>query len=173
MLRTIAAVAMLAPALQASAAGGATAVGACAVPALRLAPGFSGAAALQFTQTLIFRNSGSRSCTLAGWPLVRLRISGRWTAPAVRVVQGGLHARPYGRVTLRPGGRASFDLYGADWDTLRDRACPRSKEARIVPPGVSAPLAVRLRLPVCGRLEVSPVVRGPSDRRAWSFVWKG
>jgi hypothetical protein len=169
VLRGLAATAAAALAATAAAAHGGAAPR-CRPGDLRLTPTFYGEAVQQFVQTLTFRNTGA-ACTLAGWPAVRLRVGGRWSAPARRVVQGDPKARPFAPVTLRPGARASFDVYGADWDALTDRACPRSTAASVAAPGAAAALVVRLAVPACGSLFVAPVIAGASDHRAWSVVW--
>jgi len=87
-------------------------------------------------------------------------------------VQGPLEARPFESVILRPGGAASFDVYGADWDFRQNRSCPLATAAFVTPAGGSAALRVRARIPNCpGGFEIAPVIAGRTDRQSWSFVW--
>jgi Protein of unknown function (DUF4232) len=153
-------------------AGGSQTVPRCRVSELQLQPGAYGEAALQFTQTLTFVNRSRSSCRLAGWPSVNALGRAR-AAKTLRVVQGAPGRRPYSRVLLTPSGAASFDLYGADWDTSANRPCPRTSTLGVAPPGVHAALRVRLHVPDCGRFYVAPLIPGRRDRAAWSVVWRG
>ena len=157
-----------------SASAGGDALVRCGTARLRLAAGAYGEAAQQFTQTLTFTNTSSRKCELAGWPRVRVKDERRQIAAVtvVRVVQGPPGARPFRRVVLRPGGFASFDLYGADWDASANRPCRTTSALLVGPPGRRPALEVDLRLPNCGRLFVAPLISGRRDRDMWSRVWK-
>jgi hypothetical protein len=121
-------------------------------------------AAGSFIQTFTFTNVSRRVCSLTGWPRIGL--------PSRRVRQGAPPTPAYRTVVLRPRGAASFDVYGADWDHVRDRACPRTSTLRVAPPGVRSRLAVTVRMPNCGRFDVAPVIAGKTDREAWSVVWR-
>jgi hypothetical protein len=75
-------------------------------------------------------------------------------------------------VLLRARGAASFNVYGADWDFLRNRSCPMTTAALVTLPGGGAALRVRARIPSCpGGFEIAPVIAGRTDRQSWSFVW--
>ena len=145
----------------------------CRTKQLHLTAGAYGEAAQQFIQTLTFTNESSRRCQLQGWPAVTVRgRSGRLVVKTRRVVQGPPSARPYECVVLRALGAASFDVYGADWNALANRQCPKTSALVVTPPGASRTLEVRVRLPSCGVLLVAPLVAGIRDGDAWSTVWK-
>lgn len=130
---------------------------ACTPPQLHLVSHFQGAAAGQFLRTFTFVNVSQRVCTLYGWPrLVDI--------PYRRVVQG----KPVVRVVVRPGGAASFDVYGADYDMLANKPCPETSVVRVVPPGARTATAVRARMPNCRGHYVSPLVAGRTDHYSWS-----
>jgi Protein of unknown function (DUF4232) len=162
--------------LCASAAGGAVGGGLprCHSNQLRLAKGTYGEAALQFRQTLTLRNVSSRACELGGWPNVRVKDE-RLRVVAVRtvrVVQGSPNAPPFRVVTLRPGGAASFNVYGPDWNAAANRECRKTSAILVRPPGARATLDVRVRIPSCGPFYIAPLIAGRRDRNSWSFVWK-
>jgi hypothetical protein len=144
----------------------------CQSRRLHLRASFYGEAGGQFIQTFTFTNAGAMPCRLAGWPTLRLRNpSGQATAVrSIRVVQNRPSSRPFEPVILQPGGAASFDVFGADWNVSANRACPNTHALSIALPGVAA-LAIRVALPHCGPFSIAPVVAGKTDRDAWSAVW--
>ena len=141
---------------------------------LRLAASFYGEAGGQFIQTFTFTNVSRRVCRMEGWPSLEIEVASHRPVPVRtrRVVQGPLRARPFARVLLRVRGAASFDVYGADWDFLRNRSCPLATAALVTPSGGRAALRVGVRIPNCpGGFYIAPVIAGPTDRQSWSFVW--
>jgi len=147
----------------------------CRPSQVRLAASFYGVATGQFLQTFTFTNTSGRVCRIAGWPSLEIEVGYRRPVPVRtrRVVQGRLRARPFSSVLLRARGSASFDVYGADWDFVRNRSCPLATAALVTLPGSGAPIRVRVRIPNCrGGFGVAPVVAGRTDRRSWSFVWQ-
>lgn len=86
----------------------------------------------------------------------------------MRVRQNTPPGRPWTVVVLKPRRKASFDLYGADYDPAHNRACPQIRAALITPPATTGQLRIAVRLPDCGTLLIAPVIAGPSDRQAWS-----
>jgi hypothetical protein len=147
-------------------------VGICRASQLHLRPSLYGEAALQFIQTFTATNEGSAACSLTGWPTLRLKSpSGKVRAArSIRVVQGSPSSQPFRAVVLRPGEAASFDVFGADWNAIANRACPKTHTLLVALPG-AAPLPVRVALPYCSAFYVAPVVAGKADRDAWSSVW--
>jgi Protein of unknown function (DUF4232) len=139
----------------------------CSPARLRLAATFYGEAGGQFVQTLTFTNVGTHTCRLAGWP--------RLEGPAARrVVQGNPAARPFRSVLVRPRGAASFDVFGADWDVLRNQACPTLARLTVALPSGARTWRVAVRLPRCpAGFLVAPLVAGRTDRASWSVVWHG
>lgn len=144
----------------------------CQSRRLHLRASFYGEAGGQFIQTFTFTNAAAMPCRLAGWPTLRLRNpSGQATAArSIRVVQNRPSSQPFEPVILEPGGAASFDVFGADWNVLANRACPNTHALSIALPG-AASLTVTVALPHCGPFSISPVVAGKTDRDAWSAVW--
>ena len=134
----------------------------CTAAQLRVQPTSYGEAGGQFVQTFTLTNVGANACRLAGWPALR--------APSIRVVQGDPSAKPFHTVVVQPGGVAAFDLFGADYDALANRACPKTHALLIAAPG-AAPSRVQVALPFCGPFYVTPVIAGNTDRNAWSEVW--
>jgi hypothetical protein len=123
---------------------------------------------------LTFVSESSRRCRLGGWPRLKVRTELGRLVPArtLRVVQGPPGAPPFRRVVLRPGGAASFDVYGADWNAAANRPCPKTAALVVTPPGDQVALEIRVRLPNCGEFLIAPLIPGRRDRDAWSRVWK-
>lgn len=147
----------------------------CHSAQLRLVASFYGEAGGQFVQTLTFANVSQVSCDLAGWPSVKpsLGTGAATYVRTTRVVQGSPKARPYRTVILQArGGRASFDLFGSDFNFTADRPCPKTTALLVTPPRAS-PIRVRVVVPNCGSFDVAPVVAGKNDRNSWSVVWHG
>ena len=124
----------------------ATGVPICQSQHLRLRASFYGEAGGQFVQTFTATSAGTTRCRLEGWPTLRLRnASGRTeAAPSIRVVQGRPSSQPFGTVTLQPGGAASFDVFGADFNAVANRACPKTHALLVALP---ASRRYRSRLP--------------------------
>ena len=154
------------------AASGAPSAPTCVASQLRLRPTLYGEAGGQFIQTFTLTNAGENACRLAGWPVLRsVDVSGHTEpAPSIRVVQGKPAAKPFDTLVVRPGKVAAFDIFGADYDALANRACPKTRALLLGAPGVP-PSRVRVVVPFCGPFYVAPVVAGSIDRDAWSVVW--
>lgn len=157
-------------------AAGAAPERAAACPAAHLsvsAHGY-GVAGGQFDQTFTFTNRSDATCRLTGWPAVAvLDAAGQPRSVRTERVRQDTPPQPASSiVTLKPHGTASFDVYGADWDALHNRACPYTSAVAVTPPGSVAHLTVRVHFPVCttSKLLVSPLIAGSSDRQAWSTV---
>jgi peptidoglycan hydrolase-like protein with peptidoglycan-binding domain len=116
-----------------------------------------------------FTNRSRGACELRGWPSIAVEAPGRpaWSAFARRVVQSS--KRP-ARVRLEPGGAASFDVFGADWDAAANRPCPEASTLSVELPGDHMVLRIAVRIPDCGLFEIAPLVPGRRDRDAWSLV---
>ena len=136
----------------------------CRSRQLHLTAGFQGAALGSFLQTFTFVNASRRQCQLKGWPTLE-------PGKVRRVVQDPPPAPAYHTVLLAPGGAASFDVYGADWDHAADRACPQTAAVRVAPPGDRSTLSVRVKMPNCGLFYIAPLILGRTDHRSWSVVW--
>lgn len=144
----------------------------CRASQLHLRPSTYGEASLQFIQTFTATNEGSGACSLTGWPTLQLKSpSGKvGAARSIRVVQGNPSSQPFRAVVLRPGETASFDVFGADWNAVANRACPKTHTVLVVLPG-AAPLPASVALPYCSVFYVAPLIAGKTDGDAWSSVW--
>lgn len=148
----------------------------CRTAQLRVRGHFLGEAMGRFTETLTFVNRVAGTCRLAGWPSVLL--SGRSETAIrgslIRVIQGSPTNHPFRPVTIRPGGTASFDVYGPDYNAAKNRACPTAHVLLVKPPGDSLALRVGVKIPACRpvTLWVAPLIAGSSDRGAWVVVWR-
>jgi hypothetical protein len=143
----------------------------CQSAQLRLSTGFYGEAGGEYTQTLSFSNVSRPACQLSGWPsLQAVNASGRrQQTKTVRVRQSSPPQPAWSTVILRPGGSASFDVYGEDWDAPSDRACPKTSAVAVVPPHAISSLSVPVRIPDCGAtFWIAPIIGGTSDRQQWS-----
>jgi hypothetical protein len=128
---------------------------------LSLAPpssnGALGSVGLRFT----FRNTSATACHLFGFPGIRLLSHGR--ALPTTVIRGTSNVVPFepeNRVTLAPGGRASFFAGYSDVPTGSQR-CPASTGANVWAPNDFHSIHVRFPAQACGgRVTVSPVVPG-------------
>jgi hypothetical protein len=131
-----------------------------------------GEADQMFTVTFTFTNASKRTCDLTGWPTVRLQARSGEPLPlkTERVIQG-LSLASVHPVVVPPQGAASFDIYGADFNTVADRACPSQTSVILVTPPDNRPaLQAFMRVPDCGRFLVAPIIKGRSDRASWSKI---
>jgi hypothetical protein len=128
---------------------------------LSLAPpssnGAAGSVGLRFT----FTNTSATACHLFGFPGMRLLSHGR--ALPTTVIRGTSNVVPFepeNRVTLAPGGRASFFAGYSDVPT-GSQSCPTSTGANVWAPNDFRSIHVRFPAQACGgRITVSPVVPG-------------
>jgi hypothetical protein len=128
---------------------------------LSLAPpssnGAAGSVGLRFT----FTNTSATACHLFGFPGMRLLSHGR--ALPTTVIRGTSNVVPFepeNRVTLAPGGRASFFAGYSDVPT-GSQSCPTSTGANVWAPNDFRSIHVRFAAQACGgRITVSPVVPG-------------
>lgn len=126
----------------------------------------------QLIQTLTFTNRSGSPCQLGGWPgFQAVDAAGEPQAVPNKLVRQNAAPQPiWTAVDLTPGSRASFDVYGGDYNPVQQHACPTTSGAVIELPGSTSKLRVSLRIPDCGTFYVAPVVPGASDRKAWSQV---
>ncbi len=129
----------------------------------------------QFVETFTVTNVSSTDCSLGGWPSLQAVVAGQAeTVKTVRVRQGGPGAKTWSMLTLQPGGTASFDIYGADWDVVKNRSCPTTTSGFLVTlPGEPTAVSVTAPEPDCGSFYVAPLIAGSADHQAWSSVVPG
>jgi photosystem II stability/assembly factor-like uncharacterized protein len=143
----------------------------CQVPQLALTAGSFGEASGEFIQTLTFTNVSSVTCQLGGWPGFQVAdAAGHLVPTQTQRVRQGLSPPLWTRVVLIPRQTASFDIFGADFDSVHQHVCPMTSGASITPPDTTATLSVPIHIPDCGRFQVAPVISGSSDRDSWSSV---
>lgn len=130
------------------------------------------AAAGEFRETVTFTNVSQSACQLSGWPRLQAVVNGVVeSTPMTLVRQNAPPSKPSSPVRLAPRTTASFNIYGADWDAVRNKACPKSTTGLLVsPPGASTSIFVTVDEPECGGFDISPVISGSTDRQSWSSV---
>ena len=111
---------------------------------------------------LILKNTGTRTCAVAGYPGVSLLdASGNQIGtPATR--ETGF---PEAAVTLAPGAQASTALHTANEGIAPGSCLPPSTKVRVFPPNELDALEIAGKVTVCGNLfSVSPLVAGTTGR---------
>jgi hypothetical protein len=145
---------------------GGTALGSfprCRSDQLRLtAPKMWGAAAGSLIEQFTLTNDSRTTCFVSGWPVVRpLDRAGH---PIPTELQRWVYAErghaPFRRVGLHPGAAATFPVVGEDWNHVADRACPNARAVQVAPPGGGGWLSAALKIPVCERWMIGPLVPG-------------
>lgn len=152
----------------AGARGGAEPVAASRLPRCRSGqlglsvPPTWGAAAGSLYEPATLTNTSGTSCTVAGWPAVRrLDRAGRAIPVDVqRWVYVERGPAPFRTVRLAPGGAATFQIFGQDWNHAVDRACRQAQRLQVEPRGGGGWLFVPVDLPACRRWDVGPLVPG-------------
>ena len=144
----------------------------CRSSGLALTAGHYGEAGGQFIQTFTFTNITPTRCRLGGWPGFQLAdASGHLARTETRRVrQNAPPAAAWRPVVLAPHGAASFDVFGADFDVVRNVSCPKTYAAAILAPNDTSRMSVRVQIPECGAFYIAPLIAGRTDRAAWSFV---
>jgi Protein of unknown function (DUF4232) len=135
----------------------------CRSDQLRLtAPKMWGAAAGSLIDDLTLTNASHASCSVAGWPAVR--VLDRRGRPIPAAIQRWFYKQrapaPFRVVRLRPGASATFPVVGQDWNHAADRACPDARTVRVEPPNGGGWLSIARKIPACGRWDVGPLVPG-------------
>jgi hypothetical protein len=136
----------------------------CRSDRLRLVPfkGLWGAAAgtVYAPQTLV--NVSASTCAVGGWPAVR-RLDRAGAVIPLRVSRWVYKQRgpaPFRMVPLRPGGAATFDIFGGDMNHVTGGFCPNARTIEVKPSGAGAWLSLRHEIPACAGWGVGPLVPG-------------
>ena len=142
----------------------------CENSQLAMTPGPTGAATTHYEQVVLIRNTSHATCSLRGFPGItftndngdELRTRDTWTLTSFT-----WELAYYQTLRLNPGDTVSFALGGPDYDTEHQRPCPSAAGVKVIPPGGSDQLLVKLAWPYCekGRVDVSPVVPGVEGPR--------
>ncbi|HEX2702039.1 MAG TPA: DUF4232 domain-containing protein [Solirubrobacteraceae bacterium] len=143
----------------------------CFASQLTVAPGPGSGAAGSVGQVVHFTNHSHSSCTLSGYP--GMQMLGSAGKPLATEVHRGssvtVPALAVRLVTLRPAGKASFNLGYADATGYGNERCPTSTRVEITAPNDYKPLTIVWRIQPyggdiphleCGEITVSPVFAG-------------
>jgi uncharacterized protein DUF4232 len=100
------------------------------------------------------RNTSNATCTLSGWPKLRLVMSGgarvtRRPHDLIAFAYSVKHPPPAPRIRLGPGGSAQWYFQAADGTGLH-HACRTAEKLLVVPPAEHQSLALAVRVPFCG-----------------------
>jgi hypothetical protein len=136
----------------------------CAPAQLSLAAEPTQGAAGHYEETLVFTDVGSTPCGLFGYPGVAFLSAQGRPLPTEPNHHGNVMIAnvPPRRVTLRPGGKASFGVSGSNFQAQSGGSCPSAAGLAVIPPNDTTALTVHTTLPYCGhgQVTVSPVVVG-------------
>jgi hypothetical protein len=130
--------------------------------------------------TILFRNTGTVSCVLEGYPGVALLDqAGRQAAQATRTPTGYLgglldNTSTPPILTVAPGATASALLESTDVPTGNATSCPSYQSFLVTPPNLRVSVTLRLpshgadalsALPGCSPPQIHPVVAGSTGRQ--------
>ena len=144
----------------------------CRVDQLRLtAPKTWDVGAGSLLEPLTLTNVSHATCSVAGWPTVRLLdADGRAVhARSFRYTYSNRVKVPFRVVPVRPGRAASFNYFAAGWNPVANRACTNARQVRVRLPAQHQWLSVLLKIPACETLYVDPLIAGRTDAR-WGGV---
>jgi hypothetical protein len=138
----------------------------CRPGQLRLSAGRGGVAAGTYSRPFTFVNVSDQSCTLRGWPTIRLVLrDGHRLTPGVRhfhYFSTGIPSRrlPARTIALRPGGAGSFIVLAQD-ASYTPGPCRPVRAMSVTPPGSAGSLTVPDAIgSYCAALIVPPLVAG-------------
>jgi len=124
-------------------------------------------AAGTISMVLVFRNVGSRACTLHGYPGASLiDTSGTDLLNATRTLPSGLAKSPV--VALEPGAQATALLLWSDVPTSSGCAVQKPVELLVTPPNTtkSTALSISAGSSVCAEFRIHPVLTGVTSGAA-------
>lgn len=116
--------------------------------------------------TILFKNTGTSECSLAGYPgVAALNATGKQVAQAQRTPSGYLGGMETGSKTpplvqLAPGAVASAMVEGTDVPEGTASSCPTYPALLVTPPTSRQSTRLAMSLPGCSPLQVHPVVSG-------------
>jgi hypothetical protein len=121
-----------------------------------------GAAAGSLIEPLTLTNTSGTTCAMAGWLSVRRFDRAGQVIPVrlSRWVYRESGPAPFRVVRLRPGGAATFPVFGQDWNHAADRACRNARRIQVRPGGGGGWLSVTRTIPACQGWDVGPLVPG-------------
>jgi uncharacterized protein DUF4232 len=141
----------------------------CRLAQLDLVPGRAGVAAGTATRDFAFVNSSEMSCTLRGWPNLRLFLEdGSTVTPRVRRDHyGSGTVLPARTIRLSPGGAASFRIAESDGTGTGLQTCRAVKALLISMPGAGGSVSASTTVFYCAPYTYfeAPLVAGRIDRK--------
>lgn len=149
----------------------ATGPGRCRSGALTVAHAENGAAAGSLSERVTFTNTSSATCTLIGFPGMRMLDAQGKPLPTTvhRGAASSVPPVPERTVTLAPGGTASFVAGWADATGYAGDTCPTSAQVEITAPNDYSSKTIAWQITPyggnvqhlkCGQIAVSPVYAG-------------
>jgi hypothetical protein len=125
-----------------------------------------GAGLGHWSETLVLLDVGDRSCSFKGYPTVRAYTSTKHWVTARRTPEGYMGGvgddRPIVRVPLQFNTVASTLLEGSDMPTGNASTCPTYLRIVVSLPGWPPSANLAFDAPACVRLQVHPIVAGPT-----------
>lgn len=131
----------------------------CRLSELSVTPGQSQGAAGSITVPILFKNIGTRTCVLQGYPGVAgLNAANQQVTQAVRTPF--THVGPPSAISIAPGQTASAPVQGSDVPVGSATTCTSYPSLLVTPPNETHSQQVNVSLPGCNGLRVGPVVAG-------------
>lgn len=143
-----------------------TSVPVCSPSRLTLSFGPSREDAGSFTQSFTLSNGGHRSCRLGGWPGFQVANSSghKVKTKAIRYRTNKAPKPAWKSVTLKPEGSASFNVTGADYNSVRNKSCSRTSAVYVIPPGATKQLKAKVKIYNCSNsYMIVPLISGRID----------
>ena len=124
--------------------------------------GQSGAGLGHVGEPILFRNAGTTTCTMYGYPSVIMFVNGEASGvdDTPNGYLGGTSGSTIPTVNLAPGATASALVEGTDNPVGNATSCPTYTSMHVTPPGDSQTVTLVTSLPGCSTIEVHPVVSG-------------
>lgn len=135
---------------------------------LDMSIGQEGAGLGHIGEPVLFRNAGSSTCTMFGYPSITMFTHGNPSGVdyTPNGYLGGVSGSGPSMVTLAPGASASALVEGTDNPIGNATSCSRFDSMQITPPGESQKVTLETQLPGCSTIEVHPVVSGTSGTQS-------
>jgi hypothetical protein len=134
----------------------------CTLSQLSVTDSDGGAGSTHRSVVVVFANTSSVRCHLAGYPgVAALNASDQQVAQATRTLSGYLAgAKSVTQVTLDPGQSASATVEALAMDATTGNSCTRYAGILVTPPNETHSIKLGWPNDGCGSLQVHPVVPG-------------
>ena len=129
---------------------------------LDMSIGQGGAGLGHIGEPILFRNAGTTTCIMSGYPSVVMSANGEISGVdyTPNGYLGGVSGSTIPTVTLAPGATASALIEGTDNPVGNATSCSTFTSLKVTPPGDSQTVTLDTSLPGCSTIEVHPVVSG-------------